>query len=56
MPRYVTEALHQFQHTAPTRFTNAPSPWTPPTYSLKVHLTKPEDTTGEMNATQTLYL
>jgi hypothetical protein len=56
MPGYVTDALHQFQHSKPTRATDAPSPWTAPTYGVKVQMTKPADTTDAMTHQQTRHL
>ena len=32
MPGYVTEALHQFQHTKPTRIQYTPHKWNQPLY------------------------
>jgi hypothetical protein len=56
MPGYVTAALHQFQHNKPARSTDAPSPWTAPTYGIKVQMTKPADTTDAMTHQQTRHL
>jgi hypothetical protein len=36
MPGYVREALHKFQHLAPTRRQDAPHSWNQPTYGAKV--------------------
>jgi hypothetical protein len=40
MPKYVSAALHRFQHRKPTRQHHAPSRYTPPSYGAKTQYAK----------------
>jgi hypothetical protein len=56
MPRYVADALHQFQHATPKQGVHAPSKWSPPQYGTKVQLTTPHDTSPKHTAQETKLL
>ena len=44
MPKYVTKALHKFQHSTPKRAQYAPHQWTHPNYGATKQLATPLDT------------
>ena len=44
MPSYVAKALQRFEHSAPTRSIDSPSPWTAPVYGAKQQMATPIDT------------
>jgi hypothetical protein len=44
MPGYVAKALQRFEHSAPTRSVDSPSPWTAPVYGAKQQMATPIDT------------
>jgi hypothetical protein len=45
MPGYIPNALHKYQHPAPTRPQHAPHTWNRPTYGATQQLADPADTT-----------
>ncbi len=52
MPGYVEKALQRFQHIIPARPQHAPHAWIPPQYGIKTQLTKPVDTTSNLDKEQ----
>ena len=48
MPKYVTKALHKFQHTTPKRAQYAPHQWKRPNYGTTKQLETPLDTSPSL--------
>jgi hypothetical protein len=51
MPGYIKEALHKYQHAAPTRPEHAPHMWNPPVHGAKTQYVEDENNSPALSAT-----